>query len=160
MHFITLTLLYLYLLDVFLPLLSFYSFTESWMVSVLWTLGPVRFRQLASRPAPLTEDRYSATKPEPRKKASLLLNCLCYDVLLLWVYIIFQNNSSNGTGKNIYFLNFHYLYFFSLPPFSAPPADDGAPSICLYCLCPGLALKASYYFLHLSSSTSISPHQL
>ena len=68
--------LYLYLLHIFLPLLSFFSFTGCQMVSVFgtlwfhysiskslswsWGLGVVRFRQLASWPAPLTEDRYSA----------------------------------------------------------------------------------------------------
>ena len=66
--FITLTLLYLYLLHVFPPLLSFFSFTGCRMVSVFWTLwfcysiskslswswglSPVTFRQLASQPTP------------------------------------------------------------------------------------------------------------
>ena len=41
-----------------------------------------------------------------------------------------------------------YYYFFFLSPFSAPPADDGAPSICLYCLCPGPALHDSEVMVH------------
>ena len=41
--------------------------------------------------------------------------------MLLWAYIIFRNNSSNGTGKIIF-----YYYFFL--PFVAPPADDDAPA--------------------------------
>ena len=73
--------------QVFWTLWFCYSISKS--LSWSWGLGPVRFRQLASRPASLTEDRYSATSQEPRKKASLLFNSLCYDGMLLWAYIIF-----------------------------------------------------------------------
>ena len=35
------------------------------------------------------------------------------------------------------------ILFGFLPPFAAPHLDDGTPSICLYCLCPGPALASS-----------------
>ena len=54
---------------------------------------------------PLDPPPSQSNEPEPKKKASLLFNSLCYDIMLLWAYIIF-NNGSKGTGP---------------------------PSICLYC---------------------------
>ena len=118
------TLLYRYLLHVFLFFPSFPSLGTGWLqslghcnsplVSVSLSLGlgvSVRSDSGSSPldPTPLTEDRYSATSQEPRKKASLLFNSLCYDVMLLWAYILFQNNSSNGTGKK---KKKNYMYFF------------------------------------------------
>ena len=91
-RFITLTLLYLHLLHVFPPLLSIFSFTGCWMVSVRgtlwfysickslswsWGLGPVRFRQLASRPTPHREGRYSATFGGTGVLSFFPATCLC-----------------------------------------------------------------------------------
>ena len=68
--------------------------------------------------------------------------------MLHWADIIF-NNSSNSTGKYKYFVVIIliiliimltiiiFCLFVFPPPFAAPSVDDGAPSICLYCLCPG-----------------------
>ena len=68
-----------------------------------------QIRQLASRPAPLTEDRYGATSQKTRKKASPLFNSHRYDIMLLWADIIFWNNSSNGTGKKYIFFTFFII---------------------------------------------------
>ena len=107
------------------------------------------------------------TSQKLRKKASLLFNSLCYDVMLLWAYIIFWNDSSNGTGKNIYIYILHFfiiiIIVIFLPPFSAPPTDDGTLIICLYRLCPGPALPApTHTHSHHGSQkvVIISPFQL
>ena len=76
---------------------SAYSISKS--LSWSWGLSAVRFRQLASRPTPLTEVRYSAPSQNPEKKASPLFNSFCYDIMFLWDYIIFRNNSSNRSGE-------------------------------------------------------------
>ena len=73
-------------------------------------------------------------EPGTQKKRPLCY-LIVYEVMLLWADIMFRNNSSNGTVKE---------HIFYLPPSSVPPADDGAHSICLYCLCPGLTLIITF----------------
>ena len=50
-----------WIVSVFWTLWFHYSIHYGKSLSWSWGLSPVRFRQLASRPAPVTEDRYSAT---------------------------------------------------------------------------------------------------
>ena len=52
--------------------------------------------------------------------ASALFNSPCHDVILLWAYVIFRNNS-NGTAKSfsLLFLHFYSFFFFSSPVFGA-----------------------------------------
>ena len=95
------------MVSVFWTLWFCYSISKS--LSWSWGPGPVKFRPLASRPALFTEDRSSAPSQNPEKRP------LRYLIVLLWSYIIFRNNSSNDTGKKIYF------YYFFLPRFRCPP---------------------------------------
>ena len=69
----------------------------------------IRAARLSTRPP--HRGQVQCTEPEPRKKASALFNSPCCDVILLWAYIIFRNNSSNGTDKKYIFFN--YFIFFS-----------------------------------------------
>ena len=55
--------------------------------------------------------------------------------------------------KYIFFKFFILVSLLFFSPLSAPPADDGAPSICLYCLCPELALVAVQPKLNIFSTT-------
>ena len=167
--------MFFFLFFPFLPSLGtrwFQSFgpCNSATVSVNLSLGlgvSVRSDSGSSSLHPTHRGQVQCNEPEPRKKASPLFNSLCYDVMLLWAYIIFWNNSSNGTGKNIYIYILHFfiiiIIVIFLPPFSASPTDDGTLIICLYRLCPGPALPApTHTHSHHGSQkvVIISPFQL
>ena len=44
------------------------------------------------------------SQENPEKRLTQLVISPCHYVILLWAYIIFRNNSSNGTDKKIYIL--------------------------------------------------------
>ena len=142
--------LYLYLLHVFLFFSSLSSlgwwfhsggsFTDGFSLLYLviplqyqqarslswsWGLGVVRFRQLGSRPAPLTEDRYSAPSQNPEKRPLRYLIvfamtlCCCgliwyFEIIAVMALVIFL------------FLFIHFKLKTKNNKFSVPPRMPAA----------------------------------